>query len=116
MEKVIWSGKIISVQPRIRLTRSFDERYHNYLGYCLFIDGVVDSEKRDFSIGIGKVAQQKHQLRFGDEVRGESMPVADTRREPVDFYRTSKVKVIHRSDEESRNPPPWLGVPPDIET
>ena len=64
----------------------------------MVIEGIIHDEALEFSIGIGKVAQQKHQLQIGDEVRGESMPVADARREPVDFYRTSKVMVIHRSD------------------
>jgi len=31
--KISFKGIIISVQPRIRLMRSFDERSHNYLGY-----------------------------------------------------------------------------------
>ena len=116
MEKAPWSGRVISVQPRIRLTRSFDERSHSYLGFCLVIEGIIRDEPREFSIGIGKVTQQKHQLRFGDKISGESLPVADARREPVEFYRTSKLKLMQRSDEESRIPPPWLGVPPDLET
>ena len=32
-EKLTWQGTLVSVQPRIRLTRSFDERTHSYLGY-----------------------------------------------------------------------------------
>jgi hypothetical protein len=28
--KLSWQGKVVSVQPRIRLTRSFDERSHAY--------------------------------------------------------------------------------------
>jgi len=116
MEKAPWSGRVVSVQPRIRLTRSFDERSHSYLGFCLVIEGIIHAKAREFSIGIGKVAQQKHQLRIGDEVSGESVPVADARKEPVEFYRTSKLKVMQRIDEESRIPPPWLGVPPDLET
>ena len=32
-EKIAWSGYIISVQPRIRLLRSFDQRHHSYQGY-----------------------------------------------------------------------------------
>lgn len=39
MGKVQWSGRIASVQPRIRLMRSFDERSHSYLGYVLRIEG-----------------------------------------------------------------------------
>ena len=30
-EKVEWEGEVISVQPRIRLNRSFDERNHGLL-------------------------------------------------------------------------------------
>ena len=40
--KVVWSGVITAVQPRIRLTRSFDERSHAYLGYLLRIQGSID--------------------------------------------------------------------------
>lgn len=32
--KAAWSGRVVSVQPRIRLSRSFDERSHSYLGMC----------------------------------------------------------------------------------
>ncbi len=30
--KMAWQGVLLSVQPRIRLTRSFDQRSHTYLG------------------------------------------------------------------------------------
>lgn len=116
MKKISWSGRIISVQPRIRLTRSFDQRSHSYLGYCLVIDGVIGDESRAFSIGIGKAAQRKHQFRVGDEVSGESLPVADDRLEPVEFYKTSKLKVQRRSETQIASPPPGHGVPPDLET
>jgi hypothetical protein len=39
--KIAFKGIIISVQPRIRLMRSFDERSHNYLGYALFIRDLI---------------------------------------------------------------------------
>ena len=116
MEKILWSGRIISVQPRIRLTRSFDERGHSYLGYCLVVEGVIGDEPGEFSIGIGKAVQQKHQFQVGDEVCGESVPVADPRREPVEHYRTSKLKVLRRNVAAGWNHPPWHGVPPDLET
>ncbi len=80
MAKLPWSGRIMSVQPRIRLTRSFDQRSHTYLGYCLVIDGAIGHEVRQFSIGVGKAAHQKHQFKVGDGVCGESLPVADDRR------------------------------------
>ena len=115
MDKVRWAGRIISVQPRIGLTRSFDQRYHSYSGYCLFLNGIAGDEEREFSVGIGKAAQAKHQFQVGDELSGEAVPVADPRREPVEFYRVSKLKVLTRGSC-ADTPPPWLGVPPDLET
>lgn len=40
-QKVAWQGVLLSVQPRIRLTRSFDQRSHTYLGYALKVRGTV---------------------------------------------------------------------------
>jgi len=45
MDKLTFTGKIISVQPRIRLIRSFDEISHNYLGYALFLNGTIGEEE-----------------------------------------------------------------------
>ena len=44
-----------------------------------------------------------------------SVPVADARMEPVEFYRTSKLELLQLG-ETSFDPPPWYGVPPDLET
>jgi hypothetical protein len=115
MDKVRWAGRIISVQPRIGLTRSFDQRSHSYSGYCLFLDGIVDDEEREFSVGLGKVAQAKHQFQVGDELSGEAVPVAYPRRESVEFYRVSKLKVTTRGLA-ADTPPPWHSVPPDLAT
>jgi len=116
MDKIAWSGLIISVQPRIRLTRSFDQRSHSYLGYCLFIAGIIGDDKCEFSIAVGKSAHEKHQFQVGDEVRGESLPVADERLEPVEFYQTSKLKVLKRAAGDGGSAPPWHGVPVDLDT
>lgn len=37
--KIVWCGRIVAVQPRIRLMRSFDQRQHSYQGYVLCVDG-----------------------------------------------------------------------------
>jgi len=79
MGKVQWSGRIASVQPRIRLMRSFDEQSHSYLGYVLRIGGNFGDESGEFIIAIGKAAHQKHQFRAGMEVSGLSVPVPDRR-------------------------------------
>ncbi|NLL20071.1 MAG: hypothetical protein GX262_13815 [Clostridia bacterium] len=113
--KDTFQGKIISVQPRIRLTRSFDQRFHNYLGYSLRIEGKLGEQKNTFLIGIGKAAQAKHSFQAGDVISGECLPVPDPRLEPVDFYKVSKLKIIRRTGENQTKEPPWEGVPPTLE-
>jgi hypothetical protein len=114
--KLAWKGRVISVQPRIRLNRSFDERTHSYLGYVLQLEGTVDDEERVFTVGLGKAAHAKHAFRVGDEVSGQSMPVEDPRLEPAEFYKTSKLKLAARGNEAPEASPPSLGVPPDLPT
>ena len=41
--------------------------------------------------------------------------MADRRKEPVEFYRTSKLVVLERGGAQVEPPPPWHGVPPDLE-
>jgi len=114
--KVTWRGTLLAVQPRIRLTRSFDQRNHSYLGYVLFVRGAVAGEAREFPVGIGKSAQAKHEFRAGDEVSGEALPVANPEMEPAEMYKASALKVLARGAETLASPPPWLGVPPALET
>ena len=112
-EKATWQGTMVSIQPRIRLTRSFDERSHSYLGYALRIQGTIGDEDREFLVGIGKAAHVKHQFRAGDIVSGKAQPVADEKVEPVEFYKVSGLKLIKRTSP-GAPPPPWLSVPPDL--
>jgi hypothetical protein len=114
-DKLLWHGKVTSVQPRIRLLRSFSERSHAYLGYCLRIQGTIEGETRAFSVGIGKVAQAKHEFRVGDIATGESLPVLDDRLEPVEFYRVSKLKLIERGSTIQTASPPWHCSPVALE-
>jgi len=114
--KLSWQGRLISIQPRIRLLRSFDERAHNYLGYALGLQGNIGGRDADFLVGIGKAAQAKLLFRAGDHVKGSSVRVAEPRMEPVEYYRTSGLKVIERGEDGGRPPPPWLGPPPELTT
>lgn len=75
--KVHFEGRMLSIQPRIRLLRSFDEAAHVYLGYALRVRGRIGQEAREFTVGIGKAALGKHELQAGAAVRGECVPVAD---------------------------------------
>jgi hypothetical protein len=84
--KVSWRGTLLSVQPRIRLTRSFDQRSHSYLGYVLRVRGSMgQGEEREFLVAVGKAAHEKHRLRAGDEVSGEGAPVTDPDLETADL-------------------------------
>lgn len=103
-----------SVQPRIRLLRSFDERSHSYLGYVLRLDGEFKGERREFTVAIGKAAQTKHEFAVGFEVSGEAVPVPDPRTEPAEFYKASKLKVVGSTPDDI-TPPPWHGSPPPLE-
>lgn len=114
--KIKWSGTLTSVQPRIRLLRSYDERSHSYLGYVLRLDGDIEGQRRGFLVAVGKVTHHTYQLRIGDIVSGESQRVMDERMEAAEFYRTSKLKLIARAESPQPDPPPWLGVAPDLTT
>ena len=113
--KIPWSGTILSVQSRIRLSRSFDESAHTYQGYTLRISGTLGDEPAEALIGIGKAAQAKHQFRLGDEASGESEPVFDPKMETAQFYKTAKLKLLKRAEEDDNMPPPWIEEPPALE-
>ena len=114
MEKVNWSGEVTSVQPRIRLNRSYDERNHGYMGYSLRVEGSLSGEEKIFWLGIGKAAQEKHKFQCGVNAQGKAHQVQDPRTESVDFYKVSGLVVEGLSEEPEANGPPWHGVPPDL--
>jgi hypothetical protein len=116
LEKVAWSGRVAAVQPRVRLTRSFDERSHSYLGYVLRIDGVCGGEAGEFLIAVGEAAHKKHRFQTGMELAGCSVPVEDPRKETAALYKTSGLKIVKVAEGETPSGPPFLGVPPDLET
>lgn len=114
-EKIVWQGTLVAVQPRIRLMRSFDQRSHSYLGYMLRVDGMVDDQQREFTVGVGKAAHSKHRFRAGDVVSGKAEPAADPQTEPAEFYKASDLKVVTKAASEPPEPPPWLGIAPELE-
>ena len=114
--KVAWQGELLAVQPRIRLMRSFDERSHSYLGYALRLHGKVGGEAREFSVGIGAAAQDKHEFRAGDAASGIAIPIADPEREAVELYKASALRLMARPAGVVAAGPPWRGVPPPLQT
>lgn len=115
-DKVNWSGRIISVQPRIRLVRSFDERYHNYLGYVLHLSGTAAGRSGEFKVAVGKGAQEKHGFQIGMEVSGSAVPVSEPRLETADYYKASKIRILREGDIPQSGAPPFHRVAPDLET
>ena len=113
--KIAWQGTIEGIQPRIRLMRSFDERYHTYLGYVLLLKGMVEGESQDFIVAIGKVVQTKLGFQVGDMIEGMSEPVSDGRHEIANYYKAGKLRILDRGTGESEEPPPWTGIAPDLE-
>ena len=111
-DKIAWQGVLLSVQPRIRLTRSFDQRSHTYLGYALRVRGTVGSEAREFLVRVGQGAHAKHQFQAGAAISDVALPVPDQRFETVEFYKVSNLKVEKPAAEDLTTPPPWRGVPP----
>jgi hypothetical protein len=75
VEKIPWQGLVLAVQPRIRLTRSFDQRSHTYLGYALLIRGSVGQETREFLLGVGQGTHAKHRFQLGNVLSGDALPV-----------------------------------------
>jgi hypothetical protein len=108
-----WSGAVTAVQPRIRLTRSFDERSHTYLGYLMRIEGRLDGLSGEFRVGLGAATHAKYQFRIGDQVEGVGHRVCEPRLEIAEVYKVSQVKLIRRGDE-SATTAPWHGVPPPL--
>jgi hypothetical protein len=97
------------------MTRSFDERYHTYLGYNLRIEGVLQSLAGEYIVAIGKAAQAKNAFRVGDTVTGQSVPVPNRRLEDASFYKTIRLSLLSRMQLPHNKPPPWLGPPPALE-
>lgn len=113
--KLEWRGRVVAVQPRIQLMRSFDQRSHSYLGYVLRIQGTLGQETREFLVAVGKGAHEKHKFRNGGQVSGLGEAVTDSRLKLADVYKVSGLKILSREGSSTENPPPFLGVPPALE-
>lgn len=70
MEKTAWSGRVVAVQPRIRLMRSFDQGSHGRLGYVFRIEGTCGGQTRQVLVAVGEGAHEKHRFHAGMELHG----------------------------------------------
>jgi hypothetical protein len=113
-DSISFSGLLMSIQPRIRLTRSFDQRSHTYLGYLLRVRESVGTDERDVLVAIGVTTQAEHRLRSGDRVSGQGHPVPEPKDEIAELYKVSKLEVLERGDTPAASGPPWQDVAPAI--
>lgn len=81
--KVAWSGRVVAVQPRIRLTRPLDERHHGYQEYMLGVDGTCGDKNGELQIALERAVHQKHQFHACMEVSGLPVPVPYPRLQTV---------------------------------
>ncbi len=109
-------GRLVGVQPRIRLMRSYDETAHSYQGYTLRMEGTCGTESGEFLIAVGEAAHKKYQFRVGMKVSGASVPVENPKLEIAEFYKTSQIKVEQLSEGVIPKGPPFLELPPDLPT
>ena len=84
------------------------------MGYSLLLNGKINDEECEFSIGIGKAAQIKYSFKVGDQISGESMPVADKKKDSVDYYKTSKLEIL-KSVQSKNTYPPWEDISVELE-
>ena len=109
-----WSGLVLSIQPRIRLLRSFDQRSHTYLGYVVRLAGSIEDEPRTFAIAIVEAAHARNAIQVGDALSGVGDPVANPRSEVADLYKIRRLRVERRAEGRPDSPPPWQGAPPEL--
>ena len=76
---IAWRGRVFSVQPRIRLRRSFDQRSQSYLGFVLRVELFDPEEKDSVPVAIGKAAQAKHLFRAGNRAPGHRLGIPSAR-------------------------------------
>ena len=109
MAKTAITGRILSVQPRIRLLRSFDQRQHNYPGYAL----LIESGASQFWVGVGPAAHAKYRFCAGGIFSAEVESVANAELEIVDYYKAAKIR-FQPGEPQDASPPPWIGIPPEL--
>ncbi|TFH40798.1 MAG: hypothetical protein E4H01_15980 [Lysobacterales bacterium] len=116
MNKMDFTGTIVSVKARIRLVRSFDQvPTHQYQGYTLILNGEVDGISRTgFKVAVGPKAHEQHQFRIGDTIRGTAIAVPDSETEWTEFYKVSGLQLIDRTQPDEP-PNPTGGIAPPLE-
>ena len=106
--KVMWSGEVVSVQPRSTVWRYLtDNRTHRECGYNVFLKGSVSDPEGsdnlsvpsenasglyDYCIAISEKQMEKLMIRIGDELSGTAWTKKYPEIEFADYYRAGALK------------------------
>ena len=118
IEKINWSGTILSIQPRTNVWRyRIDNRTHSHTGYNLFLDGVANGMPLQYAVAISEKQQQSIGFRIGDEASGTGWTKKYPQWEYADYYRAGTLRRTkpNTSSTDESNAPPWTGDLPDKE-
>jgi len=117
MEKINWSGTILSIQPRTNVWRyRVDNRTHSHTGYNIFLSGIANSLPLQFAVAISEKQQQTIGFRIGDDVSGTGWTKKYPQWEYAVYYRAGALKRTkpNPTPADESNAPPWTGDPPDM--
>ena len=117
IEKISWSGTILSIQPRTNVWRyRVDNRTHSHTGYNLFLDGIANGLPLQYAVAISEKQQQTIGFRIGDEASGTGWTKKYPQGEYADFYRAGALKRTkpNTAPADENSAPPWTGDPPDM--
>ncbi len=107
--KLAFEGTVLAVFPRISAKVIGGERKHAYQGYTLRIEGTLEGEIGELTVGIGEGAQKKHGYRAGDTASGVAVPTGKPF--PPDLHKASKLARAAGDEPEAGDGPPFLGAP-----
>ena len=115
-QKIKFSGKVRSVQPRSNVWRyRLDNRTHSLIGYNVFLRGVGEDEERNFAVAISEKQQERWRIHIGDEVSGTAWTKKNPKWEYADYYRAGALKKINAAiivNEDAVSP--WTGEVPAL--
>ena len=117
IEKINWSGTILSIQPRTNVWRyRVDNRTHSHTGYNIFLDGVTNGLPLQFTVAVSEKQQQTIGFRIGDEASGTGWTKKYPQWEYADYYRAGALKRTkpNTAPADERGAPPWTGDAPDM--
>ena len=98
-------GMVLSVKPRLVLTKFDGETHAKCAGHLVLMDGTQSldhgiAQGSHFTLALGPAARERRNVGPGDLLRGDAFPVplenTDT---PADLYRVGTLRTIARQNE-----------------